>query len=525
MKKSFIVILIFASFAMKSFGFQSGDLLYTIISSEPPCVRLDGHINGHSAQGELIIPETVTHEDIVYTVTTIKENAFYMSHITSVVFPAGLTTIEACAFESCQLTSLHIPATLTSIGGNAFVDNKFESITVDEANPIYDSRNNCNALINTATNTLITGCYNTIIPHSITVIGSGAFIHCERLKSINIPDCVTRIENNVFEDCDSLMTVVLPASLTFIGNHAFCYCWSISSITTKATIPPAATYNPNDPYYYDTFLGVSGTIPIYIPFGTTQAYSQAPGWNRFSNFIEEEPIIYTDYEPDTCFTLQYPDTIYLDLNQDGNEDLFFYLVWHSAGGYLTFMKPVANWKWSNSIKIDQTHFQPLTETSTINETLYWETGYSIINDLYDSPEWGHFAFQHQDEDGIHYGWAYISCPGYRQFCISSMAYCTIPNYPLIWGQTNITEGIEENKETIDNVFTVYPNPTNGVLFVETQHFVPLPDHNEYRIANMMGQTLLQGHITDETQQINIENLPAGMYFISVGEQTVKFVVR
>ena len=106
-----------------------------------------------------------------------------------------------------------------------------------------------------------------------------------------------------------------------------------------------------------------------------------------------------------------------------------------------------------------------------------------------------------------------------------MAYCTIPNYPLQWGQTNITNSVEENKETIDNAFTVYPNPTNGVLFVETQHFASLPDHNEYRIANMMGQTLMQGYITDETQQINIENLPAGMYFISAGEQTVKFVVR
>ena len=90
-------------------------------------------------------------------------------------------------------------------------------------------------------------------------------------------------------------------------------------------------------------------------------------------------------------------------------------------------------------------------------------------------------------------------------------------------------GVEEDgpstgSET-DNAFTVYPNPTNGVLFVETQHFASLPNHNEYRIVNMMGQTLMQGHITDEIQQINIENLPAGMYFISVGDTTQKFVVK
>ena len=147
MKKSFIVMLIFASFAMKSFGFQSGDLLYTIISSEPPCVRLDGHINGHSAQGELIIPETVTHEDVVYTVTTIKENAFYMSHITSVVFPAGLTTIEAYAFESCQLTSLHIPATLTFIGGKMI----WESFGPEEEQHFNPSRLRTQLLLAIAT--------------------------------------------------------------------------------------------------------------------------------------------------------------------------------------------------------------------------------------------------------------------------------------------------------------------------------------------------------------------------------------
>lgn len=514
MKKSFIVILIFASFAMKSFGFQSGDLLYTIISSEPPCVRLDGHINGHSAQGELIIPETVTHEDIIYTVTTIKENAFYMSHITSVVFPAGLTTIEAYAFESCQLTSLHIPATLTSIGGYAFVDNKFESITVDEANPIYDSRNNCNALINTATNTLITGCYNTVIPHSITVIGSGAFIHCERLKSINIPDCVTRIENNVFEDCDSLMTVVLPASLTFIGNHAFNYCSGITSITSKATIPPAATYNPNDPYYYDTFLGVSRTIPIYIPFGTTQAYSQAPGWNRFSNFIEEEPIIYTDFEPDSCIT-NSNDRVWIDFDNDDTADIFLSMPYTSTG-YWPRITAQNDWEitWLDDDGSD-----------LIPNIGHWGHGYEWLDD---EDQYRFAARKQIGNDSYLYVWfeAYVNVtfnPFVCHLCFDKYGYCIIPDYPLIWGQTNITEGIEENKETIDNAFTVYPNPTNGVLFVETQHFASLPNHNEYRIVNMMGQTLLQGHITAETQQIDIANLPAGMYFISMGEQTMKFV--
>ncbi len=82
-------------------------------------------------------------------------------------------------------------------------------------------------------------------------------------------------------------------------------------------------------------------------------------------------------------------------------------------------------------------------------------------------------------------------------------------------------GVEESAE---NQFDVYPNPTNGVLFVETRLIASLPDQT-YHITNLMGQTLLTGQITAENQQINVSSLPQGMYFISVGDVTRKFVVR
>ena len=78
-------------------------------------------------------------------------------------------------------------------------------------------------------------------------------------------------------------------------------------------------------------------------------------------------------------------------------------------------------------------------------------------------------------------------------------------------------GVEEMNE---NGFAVYPNPANSVLYVEV-----LPMGQKYQITNLMGQTLLQGYITSENQQIDIANLPAGMYFVSVGEHSVKFVVQ
>ena len=88
-------------------------------------------------------------------------------------------------------------------------------------------------------------------------------------------------------------------------------------------------------------------------------------------------------------------------------------------------------------------------------------------------------------------------------------------------------GIEEDNPSTDlETLMVYPNPAYGFLFVRLpQCDSPTTGQTEYRITNLMGQTLLQGSINAETQQIDIANLPAGMYFISLGEQTVKFIVR
>jgi len=82
-----------------------------------------------------------------------------------------------------------------------------------------------------------------------------------------------------------------------------------------------------------------------------------------------------------------------------------------------------------------------------------------------------------------------------------------------------------NEEFQARQMACFPNPTKDILFVETQNFASLPNPTEYRITNLTGQTLLQGRINDEIQQINIESLPTGMYFITVGTATQKFVVR
>ena len=232
-------------------------------------------------------------------------------------------------------------------------------------------------------------------------------------------------------------------------------------------------------------------------------------------------IVYTLFEPDTCFTIQSPDdTIHWDLNRDGNEDIYFYLVWHGAGGYMTYMEPVAHWRWSNSIKITPTNSQPLTDTTMIDETLYWEAGYSFLNLYYDIPEWWHYAFRHQAEDGIHYGWVQIKCTGYRQFCISGMGYCKLANQPIRWGQTELL-GISEAES---NVFTsFYPNPTKGIITVKGENL------QQAEVLNMLGQRIFSVQGKGNELHIDMAALPAGVYFVSItneeGRKCVRKVVK
>ncbi len=137
--------------------------------------------------------------------------------------PDGIESIVGGAFRDCSgLTSLTIPISVTSIGEAAFSGcSGLTSVIVENGNTTFDSRNNCNAIITTASNTLIVGCQNTIIPNSVTSIERYAFQNHSGLTSVTIPNSVTSIGTHAFSNCIGLTSVTIPNSVTSIGYNAF----------------------------------------------------------------------------------------------------------------------------------------------------------------------------------------------------------------------------------------------------------------------------------------------------------------
>ena len=148
------------------------------------------------------------------------------------VIPNSVTNIGYGAFANCSgLTSVIIPNSVISINGGAFRGcSGLSSIVVESGNTVYDSRDNCNAIIETASNTMLYGCKNTIIPQSVTSIGNYAFYGCSDLTSVTIPNSVTSFGEGAFEYCSGLTTITIPNSVASIGRDVFYGCSSLTSI-------------------------------------------------------------------------------------------------------------------------------------------------------------------------------------------------------------------------------------------------------------------------------------------------------
>lgn len=246
----------------------------------------------------------LTSVTIPETVTSINQYAFSdCSGLTSITIPEGVTCIGYRAFDRCRgLTSITIPNNVTTIEAYAFLGcsgltsltignsvanicdrrsgissndvflgcSSLTSIIVDSDNTIYDSRNNCNAIIETATNTLIVGCMNTVIPESVTDIGDEAFQGSDGLTSIIVPNSVVKIGGNPFGGCDGLTSIIVDNGNPIYDSRNNCNAIIETATNTliagcmNTTIPESVTKIGDN-----AFTGCSGLTDITIPEGVT----------------------------------------------------------------------------------------------------------------------------------------------------------------------------------------------------------------------------------------------------------------
>ena len=299
--------------------------------------------------GEITIPPTVNYKGREFRVTAVDALAFDNPYISRVTIPEGLVTIADSAFLNCNQNGvIYIPKSVEKIGVVAFSPMYYiDGFVVDPDNLYYDSREGCNAIIEKASNTILAGGNNTVIPDGVERIAQEAFGGAKRLKhlvlpgslkeigesaftysgieEIDIPKGVTRLERYTFQYCENLQRITLPESLTMIGLGALSHC-----AFREVVIPDGVTHlgdyamdccewletltigrgvrhigyaafenckrlkrvvshiSADSLFVIDNsvFSNISEDCVLYVPRGSKKAYENTFGWNRFDSIKE-----------------------------------------------------------------------------------------------------------------------------------------------------------------------------------------------------------------------------------------------
>lgn len=296
------------------YDFKAGQLYYKITDDTQKKVEVCTEIyqygineytsEANKPKGNVVIPATVQHKGVTYSVTSIGIRAFNECRdITSVTIPNSITKIEYIAFYRCTgLTSVTIPSSVTFIWTNPFAACiNLTAVNVAAGNPNYISKEG--VMYNKTLTTL--ACYpagktatSFTVPPSVNRIGKEAFSQCKRLTSVTLPNTLTNMEWGAFNNCTGLTSVTLPASVTAIENNAFDGCSGLRAVTVRWDTPLAI----NERVFGSTNLS---RVTLHVPTGKINAYQAAEAWKKFGK-ITDKPVTSLSAPPAVESLVLYP---------------------------------------------------------------------------------------------------------------------------------------------------------------------------------------------------------------------------
>ena len=238
----------------------------------------------------------------------------------------------------------------------------------------------------------------------------------------------------------------------------------------------------------------------------------------FCCHAQQGEIIYLDFDPDSI--VYYPtDKLYIDFDQDGDPDAYLY-THATSGGWWFDVYSFTDWelRWCEDT---------ITPINEFNDN--WGIGFNLLPPT----QYERFAVRHLTDSGYYYGWVKVlygvywwqdknggQVSGWHSkgyLILDKQCFCTIPDYPLRWGQTDFT-GIEELGESL-SFASVHPNPTTGLVTVTGENL------SQAEVFNMLGQQVLNVKGEGDELRIDMAALPAGIYFVNVTDEEGRKCVR
>ena len=480
----------------------------------------------------------ITDMTIGNSVDSIADGAFYnCSGLTSITIPNSVVSIGNSVFNRCsELSSITIGSSVASIGSRAFeYCGGLDSIYVDPANTVFDSRNNCNALIETATNKLIYGSSSTIIPNTVTSIGEGAFEDCSSLTSITIPNSVTSIGNDAFWGCSGLTSVIvgdgvtsirygafglcrnltdvtIGRSVTSIYEGVFAYCSNLSNVFVKANEPPALDHLYSGEDYgvygeeYEQY-GIYGitkfyTVNLWVPCGTEGLYRADEQWGQFGsiqgslnnytlNLVSANP------EMGTARMVQAPEcatgtAIIEAVACEG----YAFLSWNDGNN---------DNPRTVEINSDTTFMATFAEARTVTvEVSDSEMGYVIGGGEYaegavvqiEAVPYDNYRFDH---------WIDVENPT-RDFNTDNPRTIVVSSDVSYIAVFEVVTGIDEFDTGID----IYPTTVTDILNITSSETI-----SEIEIVNMMGQVVRRLEVNSDNAVCDVNELTSGVYVVRI----------